>query len=78
MQKNGGRKSPKLFMDEAEMLMNSCDFYLKEAEKLSLKLSMQTTESGKRECLKELQSLKSKISFEIKQISKFLDENGDF
>lgn len=77
MQK-GGRKSPKLFMDEAEILMNSCDFYIKEAERLSSKLKEQTTESGKKECLKELQSLRSKISFEIKQISKFLDQNEDF
>jgi len=60
------------------MLMNSCDFYIKEVERLSSKLKEQTTEIGKKECLKELQSLKSKISFEINQLSKFLEENEDF
>lgn len=61
-------------MDKSEILLKSCDFYINEANKL-LKKKTKTKEE-KIALVKELESLRTKIKFEINQIDNVLRENG--
>ncbi|NDB87184.1 MAG: hypothetical protein EB127_31555 [Alphaproteobacteria bacterium] len=66
-------------MDEIEMLLKSSTFYIKEAERLGKKLRKLKSKPAKVKCLKEMEALRTKIVFEIKQISNILDrEDGSY
>lgn len=61
-------------MDKSEILLESCDFYINQANKLLKKNPK--TEEEKIALVKELESLRAKIKFEINQIDNVLRENG--
>lgn len=63
-------------MDKAEILLKSCDFYVDQADKLLKKSNLAKTEEEKISSIKELESLRAKIKFEINQIDQLLRENG--
>ena len=59
---------------EIEMLLESSNFYINEATKLSEKIKTLKTIKEKTQAIKELKSLHSKIQFEINQINKILGD----
>ena len=63
--------------EEIKMLLKSADFYTKESIKLLNKTKTLKTEKEKQNALKDLQSIRGKIQFEINQINKIL-ENQDY
>ena len=63
--------------EEVQMLLDSSDFYINEATKLSEKIKTLKTIKEKTQAIKELKSLHSKIQFEINQINKILGSYED-
>lgn len=61
-------------MEKSEILLKSCDFYINQAKTLLKKKPK--TEEEKIALVKELESLRAKIKFEINQIDNVLRENG--
>ena len=65
-------------MDEIEMLIKTSEFYDKEADRLLEKLENASSDKEARKILIELNSLKQKISFEINQINKKIEEERGY
>jgi hypothetical protein len=63
--------------EEIKILLKSADFYTKESIKLLNKTKTLKTKKEKENALKDLQSIRDKIKFEINQINKIL-ENQDY
>jgi len=63
--------------EEVQMLLDSSNFYINEATKLSEKIKTLKTIKEKTQAIKELKSLRSKIQFEINQINKILGSSED-
>lgn len=61
--------------EQIDMMLKASDFYIKEADKLLKKIDSAKSRKAKLKYLGELRSLKSKISFEISQINKIMEEN---
>jgi hypothetical protein len=65
-------------MDEIEMLIKTSEFYDKEADRLLEKLENASSDKEAIKILAELNSLKQKISFEINQINKKIEEERGY
>ena len=74
----GGESPPFFIMDEIEMLIKTSEFYDKEADRLIEKLEKASSDKEARKILIELNSLKQKISFEINQINKKIEEERGY
>ena len=61
--------------EQIDMMLTASNFYIKEADKLLKKIDSAKSRKAKLKYLVELRSLKSKISFEISQINKIMEEN---
>jgi hypothetical protein len=65
--------------EEIKILLKSADFYTKESIKLLNKTKTLKTKKEKENALKDLQSIRDKIKFEINQINKILgNQDYDF
>ena len=60
------------------MLIKTSEFYDKEADRLLEKLENASSDKEARKILIELNSLKQKISFEINQINKKIEEERGY
>jgi hypothetical protein len=62
---------------QVEMTLKTADFYKKESDRLLKQIKKETSIKGKIKYVQQLMSLKSKISFEIKQIDKLIRDSED-
>lgn len=62
-------------MDHMEMIIKTSEFYEKEADRLIGKLEKAKSKKEVITIINELNCLKKKIIFEIKEIQKTIDEN---
>lgn len=69
----GGESPPFYFMDEEEIYLKTCDFYIAESKKMLAKSKNAKTLEEKEKAIKDLIALRSKIRYEIKQIDDFMD-----
>jgi hypothetical protein len=65
-------------MDEIEMFIKTSEFYENEADRLIKKLEKATSRKDAVKILAELDSLKKKISFEINEINKKVEEQRGY
>lgn len=65
-------------MDDIEMFIKTSEFYDKEADRLLKKLEKTTSRKEAAKILVELNSLKKKISFEINEINKKIEEERGY
>lgn len=65
-------------MDDIEMFIKTSEFYEKESERLLRKLEKTSSRKETLKILKELSSLKQKISFEIGEINKKIQEERGY
>jgi hypothetical protein len=65
-------------MDEIEMFIKTSEFYENEADRLIKKLEKATSRKDAVKILAELDSLKKKISFEINEINKKIEEQRGY